>query len=94
MSADVEKDFLAMGCLVLVCKVITKLKKILVRGEIISTYQPYRPDEKWETTFSCESNQFVEVKFDTIDFSQIALDIIKVQLLNADLSMPYSMFYF
>ena len=57
-----------------------------VRGETISTHQPYRADEKWETTFSCGSNQFVEIKFDTMDFSQIALDIIKINLLTADLS--------
>ena len=63
------------------------LNQNLVRGEIISTYQPYRADEKWESTFSCQSNEFVEMKFDTMDFSQTALDIIKIQLLTEDLSM-------
>ena len=63
------------------------LNQNLVRGEIISTYQPYRADEKWESTFSCQSNQFVEMKFDTMDFSQTALDIIKIQLLTEELSM-------
>ena len=79
---------MVMGSLVPVCYVlIKKFKKIVkVRGEIISTYQPYRADEKWESTFSCESDQFVEMKFDTMDFSQIALDIIKIQLLTKELS--------
>ena len=60
---------------------------VKVRGEIISTHQPYRANEQWESTFSCKANQFVELKFDTLDFSQIALDIIKIQLLTEDLSM-------
>ena len=69
---------------------MTTYNLYLVRGEIISTYQPYRADEKWESTFSCQSDQFVEMKFDTMDFSQIALDIIKIQLLTENLSMFYS----
>ena len=60
-----------------------------VRGEVISTNHPYRANEKWESTFSCEADQFVEMKFDTMDFSQIALDIIKIQLLTADLSKSF-----
>ena len=69
--------------------VMTTYNLYLVRGEIISTYQPYRADEKWESTFSCSSNQFVEMKFDTMDFSQIALDIIKIQLLTAESSIIF-----
>ena len=69
------------------------MKIILVRGEIISTYQPYRANEKWESTFSCQPDQFVEMKFDTMDFSQTALDIIKIQLLTEELSM-FSFFVF
>ena len=84
---NVEKDFMVMGCLVLVCNIFVRLEIILVRGDIISTYQPYRANEKWESTFSCESDQFVEMKFDTMDFSQTALDIIKIQLLTKELSM-------
>ena len=100
MYVNVKKDFMEMGYLVLVCMISYKLqaitaKKNLVRGEIISTYQPYRADEQWESTFSCQSNQFVELKFDTMDFSQTALDIIKIQLLTEELSkfMPSHISY-
>ena len=80
-----------MDWLVLVCSDFHNedLYIFKVRGEIISTYQPYRADEKWESTFLCQSDQFVEMKFDIMDFSQIALDIIKIQLLTEDLSMTY-----
>ena len=40
----------------------------------------------------CGSDYFVEMKFDTMDFSQVALDIIKIQLLNKELSMFCSIF--
>ena len=71
-----------------------KIIFVQVRGEIISTYQPYRADEKWESTFSCQSDQFVKMKFDTMDFSQVALDIIKIQLLTTELSMLWFTFSF
>ena len=89
ICASVTMDSMVMDCLVLVFKVSKKnvINFVKARGEIISTHQPYRADEKWESTFSCQSDQFVELKFDTMDFSQIALDIIKIQLLTADLSM-------
>ena len=85
-----------MDLLVLVRKVFIKniIISIKVRGEIISTHQPYQANEKWESTFSCGSDQFVEMKFDTMDFSQIALDILRIQLLTEDLSMPFESLVF
>ena len=88
--------FMVTDLLVLVRKVFIKniIISVKVRGEIISTHQPYQANEKWESTFSCESDQFVEMKFDTMDFSQVALDIIKIQLLTKELSMFCFTFYF
>ena len=85
---------MGMDWLVQVYKVFIKIFSNFskVRGEIISTYQPYRANEKWESIFSCGTNQFVEMKFDTMDFSQVALDIIKIQLLTNELSKSCSIF--
>ena len=68
------------------CSLKLLVNFLKVRGEIVSTYQPYRANEKWESIFSCEANEFVKMKFDTMDFSQVALDIIKIQLLTDELS--------
>ena len=54
-----------------------------VRGDVISTHQPYRADEKWESVFVCQSEQFVALKFDIMEFSKIANDILRIQLLTA-----------
>ena len=87
---------MVMDLLVLVRKIFFKniIISIKVRGEIISTHQPYQANEKWESTFSCGSDQFVEMKFDTMDFSQIALDILRIQLLTEDLSMLFESLVF
>ena len=55
-----------------------------VRGDVISTHQPYRADEKWESTYVCQPNQFVVLKFDTMEISKIANDILRIQLLTAE----------
>ena len=56
----------------------------LVRGDVISTHQPYRADEKWESTYVCQPDQFVVLKFDTLEISKIANDILHIQLLTAE----------
>ena len=55
-----------------------------VRGDVISTHQPYRADEKWESTYVCQADQFVVLKFDLMEFSKIAIDILRIQLLTAE----------
>ena len=56
----------------------------LVRGDVISTHQPYRANEKWESTYVCQPDQFVVLKFDTLEISKIANDILRIQLLTAE----------
>ena len=56
----------------------------LVRGDVISTHQPYRADEKWESIYVCQPDQFVVLKFDTLEISKIANDILRIQLLTAE----------
>ena len=56
------------------------------RDETIATMQPYRPQEKWETTFMCQKDQFVKLKFESIDFTRIANDILKIQFYTHDMS--------
>ena len=53
---------------------------------MISTHQPYRADEKWENIYACQTDQFVMLKFDTMEFSKIANDILRIQLLTAEQS--------
>ena len=55
-----------------------------VRGRIISTFQPYRADEKWESTFQCDAHQFIRLKFDSMDITDIAIDILKIQFMTLD----------
>ena len=55
-----------------------------VRGNTISTHQPYRADEKWESTYVCQPDQFVALKFDTMEISKIANDILRIQLLTVE----------
>ena len=59
---------------------------IKARDETIATMQPYRPQEKWETTFMCQKDQFVKLKFESIDFTRIANDILKIQFYTHDMS--------
>ena len=61
----------------------------LERDNIIATFQPYRKDEVWESIVSCESDQFIKLKFDSMDISEIAIDVLKIQLLTADLSKRF-----
>ena len=56
----------------------------LVRGDVISTHQPYRADEKWESAYVCQPGQFVALKFDIMEFSKVANDILRIQLLTAE----------
>ena len=56
------------------------------RGKIIATNQPYGATEKWESTFVCEPKQFVQLKFESIDITKIANDILKIQFLTDKMS--------
>ena len=56
----------------------------IVRGDVISTHQPYRADEIWESMYVCQPDQFVVIKFDTMEISKIANDILRIQLLTAE----------
>ena len=55
-------------------------------GYIIATNHPYKPDEEWESTFICEPHQFVKLKFDSMEITDIANDILKIQFMTSELS--------
>ena len=61
----------------------------LEHGTIIATNHPYGADEEWESTFICEKNQFVKLKFDSMEITDIANDILKIQLMTSELSTLY-----
>ena len=84
---NVKMDFMVRDWIVqvkLVFKTIRLSTWYQVRGDVISTHQPYRADEKWESLFVCQPDQFVALKFDVMEFSKIANDILRIQLLTAE----------
>ena len=56
----------------------------------IATNQPYGGNETWQTTFVCDSNQFVKLKFEAMDITDLANDILKIQFLTSERSKPKS----
>ena len=56
----------------------------------IATNQPYGGNETWQTTFVCDSNQFVKLKFEAMDITDLANDILKIQFLTSERSKSKS----